>query len=143
MRVDEAGDDQLAAVVVHLRAGGQGALERGVVAGPHDLAGADDQQPVFPVLIGIVLAILRVVQEMQHAAAVGVEGGVGRGRQGGHLSSLAVQVWARQWISTAFSHRALSCSGRNDASKLLRASVCASAADRPRALKVASQLVFM
>jgi hypothetical protein len=82
VRVDEARDDQLAAVIVQLRAGGQVFAQCRVVASLHDLAARDYEQAVFPVLVGIALAILRIVQEMQHAAAVSVNVVGSRGHRG-------------------------------------------------------------
>jgi hypothetical protein len=71
---------------VQLRAGRQVFTQRGIVAGLDHLAAQYHEQAVLPVLIGIALAILRIVQEMQHAAAVGVNG-VGGRRHRGHVVS--------------------------------------------------------
>ncbi len=71
VRVDEAGDDQLAAVVDGFEAGRQRGRERGVVAGGLDAAILDDQQAVFMKQRGAVVE-RRIGAKVQQAGAIGL-----------------------------------------------------------------------
>ena len=73
MRVDKAGDDQLARPVRHRRVGEAG-CECGMVAERDDDAIVDHQQSIGMVMDGVVTSDLRVVGDAQQFGAVGGEG---------------------------------------------------------------------